>query len=105
MPLKVFDYQCVKCSKVHLDQIVDPKEAIPCPICGKAMSRLFPAPRALDRQGRFSPFWSETFQMRVNDREDLSKMKDLRKVHNLECVGHTRVKPDRAAIKHRYEND
>lgn len=105
MPLKVFDYLCEACDETQKDLLVDPSETQVCPKCSKAMVRLFSAPRSLDREGRFQPFWSDTMQKRINDREDLSKLRQYAKDNGLTNVGHTKMKPDRAAIRYNYEND
>lgn len=104
---KVFDYHCEPCNFILPDKMVQDDEVVSCETCGKPMDRLFSCPR----QGhngvgeRFQPFWSDTFQMRVNDREDLNKLKDLRKQHGLECIGHQDQKPDRTAIRKNYESE
>ncbi len=56
-------------------------------------------------QTRFQPFWSDTMQCRINDREDLAKLKKYAKDNGLVNVGHTQMKPDRAAIRWNYEHD
>lgn len=104
MPLKVFDYVCGKCGANRNDQIVENGERVKCS-CGSDMLRMFPIARTKDLRGPFQPFWSDTFQMRVNDREDLKKLQAMRKESGLECVGHTNMKPDKAAIRWNYEND
>jgi hypothetical protein len=53
----------------------------------------------------FRPFWSDTMQCRINDREDLSKLRAYAKSKGLTNVGHTVMKPDRAAIRHNYDHD
>lgn len=103
--LKVFDYHCNNCDQVHPDLIVDPAEPQKCPDCKKTMTKLMAAPRAVDRLRPFQPFWSDTFQRRINDREDLRVMRDEAKASGLTCVGHRKQKPDKAAIRHNYEND
>ncbi len=102
MPLKVFDYECPECGIQEL--IVDPTETQKCD-CGKEMQRIFSAPRAPEREGRFQPFWSDTMQCRIKDREDLSKLRSYAKAKGLVNVGHRDMKPDRAAIKYNYEHD
>lgn len=103
---KVFDYQCEPCKRKILDLTVEDNEVVTCRKCGGAMVRLFPCPKMRDGAGeKFQPFWSDTFQMRVNDREDMKKVRELRKKHGLECIGHNDQKADRKAIKHNYESE
>jgi hypothetical protein len=87
--------------------MVNDEEAVPCETCGNPMEKLFPCTRrGLNGVGeKFTPFWSDTFEMRVNDREDLSRLKDLRKKHGLECVGHRGQTPDKSAIRKNYESE
>lgn len=100
---KVFDFLCV-CGERRNDQLVEKDEVVLCQKCKEPMNRLFPCAQAKEARGNFKPFWSDTFEMRVNDREDLTKLKQLRKEHGLECIGHRRAKPDRKLIRRSYEN-
>ncbi len=52
----------------------------------------------------FQPFWSDTMQCRINDREDLKKLRAYAKANGLTNVGHLNQKPDRAAIRYNYEH-
>lgn len=107
MALKVYDYLCESCGFKLLDKMADSEAALRCRKCAKTMTRLFPCPRtgANGVGAQFRPFWSDTFQMRVRDREDLRKLKDLRKQNGLECIGHQRQRPDRKAIRHNFETE
>ena len=100
---KVFDFEC-ECGVRKDDVMVGDGEAVPCE-CGKTMFKLFPTARSKDFRGKFSPFWSDTMQCRINDREDLNKLKQYAKDNGLTCVGHNAQKPDRAAIRYNYEHD
>lgn len=102
---KVYDYQCETCGKILYDKLAEKGEIVSCETCLKPMVQLFPCPRSKDRELRFQPFYSDTFEMHVNDREDLSKLKDLRKKHGLECVGHRNQRPERTVIRHNYESE
>lgn len=102
---KVYDYLCEPCKRKLLDRLSNGDEIIKCGKCGQPMTRLFPCPKGGEQRGKFKPFWSDTFDMRVNDREDLKKIKELRKQHGLECVGHTTQKADNRAIRHNYESE
>ena len=106
MPLKVYDFEC-KCGYELLDEIVEESDVVSCKKCNKKMSRIFPCPRnGFAGVGTpFSPFWSDTMQTRINDREDLKKLKQYAKDKGLTCVGHVNQKADRAAIRHNYESD
>lgn len=104
MPLKVYDYECPKCERIFRDMLVDSDEKVKCSECNKEMTRICNGPRSKG-EGRFQPFWSDTMQMRINDREDLAKLRQYAKDNGLTNVGHTSQRPDRAAIRHNYEND
>lgn len=103
---KVFDYFCDSCHHKANDLIVEDYEVVTCKLCGRNMNRLFPVLRG-DRHDdfHFQPFHSMTFDMKVRDREDLQRLKESRRKHNLVCVGHRYTKPDRKAIRNNYEND
>ncbi len=62
-------------------------------------------PVASSEQNLFRPFWSDTMQKRINDRQDLSELRSFAKRNGLTNVGHTKQKPDRAAIRYNYEHD
>lgn len=103
----VYDYECPICGRREEDYLSE-KCGSDMPLCAECktpMDRLFPCPRGGEERGNFKPFWSDTFEMRVNDREDLKKLKDLRRANNLECVGHRKMKEDRRAVRHNYETD
>ena len=53
----------------------------------------------------FKPFWSDTLQMRIMDRQDLQKLRAYAKKEGLINVGHEHQKPDRWAIRYNYEHD
>jgi len=102
--LKCYDYLCV-CGEKVFDKLVEPTDVILCEKCGLKMDRLFPCPRKDGHaDGKFKPFYSDTFMMHVRDREDMGKVRELRKKHGLEVVGHDRMRPDRKAIRHNLEN-
>lgn len=105
MALKIYDYACDSCGSKAIDQLAEHDEIIKCKKCKMPMSRLFPCPRGGEQRGNFKPFWSDTFQMRVKDREDLKTLKSLREKNGLECVGHRRQRPDRQAIRHNFETE
>lgn len=107
MAFKVYDYLCESCGFKMADKLADTDAAFRCKKCKKIMTRLFPCPRtgANGVGDVFKPFWSDTFQMRVRDREDLKTVKDLRKKYGLECVGHRRQRPDRKAIRYNFESE
>lgn len=98
------DFKCKKCG-AELNELVEvyPQniEFIFCECGGKS----FREEKRNLQEIRFKPFWSDTFEMRVNDREDMKKIKSLRKQYGLECVGHQRQKQDDRAVRYNYEND
>jgi len=105
MPIyKTYDFECA-CGHRTDDQLVEPGEIIKCEKCFKPMQKLVSAPRMDGHaDGTFRPFYSDTFEMHVRDREDMNKVRALRKQHGLEVVGHDRMRPDRKAIRHNFEN-
>lgn len=104
---KSFDFLCEKCGIEYFDKLVDKNEVPPCEKCGGKTIRLWSRANLEkeDDHNIFKPFWSDTFTMRVKDRIDLQKIKELRKKHGLECVGHYTQTPDRKAIRINYESD
>jgi len=102
--LKVYDYTCEKCGASEIDKIAEKGSVVSCEKCGHVMTQLFPCPRGGEARGRFQPFYSDTFEMPVKDREDLKKLKDLRKEAGLECIGHRRTQRDTKAIRYNYES-
>jgi len=99
--------KCLDCGKTEIksywacDVFLD-KGLFTC-FCGGRLEVFFPG--IVDEHNLFKPFYSDTFDMPVRDRMDLKKIKELRKEHKLECVGHRQTKPDRKAIRNNYEND
>lgn len=98
------DFTCGNCKRAINSLVeISPSsvEHVICDCGGRAVRQ----ERAGKKEIRFQPFWSDTFEMRVNDREDMKKIKLLRKANGLVCVGHNRQKQDDRAVRYNYEHD
>lgn len=105
---KVYDYIC-DCGERKNDVLVSGDDVVKCE-CGSDMKRLFPCPMGYvdgvntASDHKFQPFWSDTMQCHIHDRQDLKKLKKYAKDNGLTCIGHDKQKPDKAAIRYNYEN-
>lgn len=98
-------FKCRSC-KVRFGKVVEispnETESLDCE-CGKKAHQ---EERADSKEHNlFKPFWSDTLQMRIKDRIDLQKLRQHAKDNGLINVGHVHQRPDRAAIRHNYENE
>lgn len=73
--------------------------------CGCGKSAVHEEMADSKEQNLFRPFWSDTMQKRIRDREDLKDLRSFAKRNGLTNVGHMNQKPDRKAIRHNYETD